>query len=69
VLKTKVTQEGSDCDDLAANAQPPERFAARNVVNKKSEVLSVKSGHEGERQEDGCDDRQLLGDFVLPVRR
>ena len=55
----------ASCSTTAAQQ---ERSRAPDVVDHEAEVLAEKAGDVAERQEDRCDDRQLLHDLVHPVR-
>src|SRR5262245_29096229 len=51
--------------EQAADAEQPEHRLGVDLAHEPAEVLAEEAGHEGEREEDGRDDRQLLDDLVL----
>src|SRR5215208_2751118 len=59
-------QDGAG-DDQAAHPDAPEGHCGVDPLDQPSEVLSEEPGDEGQRQEDGGDDRQLLHDRVEAV--
>src|SRR4051794_41770780 len=56
-------QDGAG-DDQAAHPDAPEGHCGVDPLDQPSEVLSEEPGDEGQRQEDGGDDRELLHDRV-----